>query len=639
MAADQDLKLPAESSSIDALESIGAKPAPKSRSRKDKKGQTGGKPPVKSESDIEIRAVDVSLTQQSSHSAEQETAVAAIEPPATSPVEELVSNPIALEHVSLTVPKEQAENKIENYPNSTTKFVDLGKWATSLEPANDSGFQFGSFGGEVSSASAVSRSPARISTAERNQKPFSKNASWKSEHNKKNASVSQQSNNDSRHGSVESSWAAGSIETGSFDNAGAVFSGVKSEGRRSADTASANRVPGTENGTAAVAPPGLVASQNLDSNRSSSSAHNSSNSGQKGNNSRKYQDSEQSGKQSSQSNAPPGINIRAQNSGNGFSNVMPVGVVPNMPYVNVPYDGSHQAPSLHPVSSYGVMQANFTSAAGALPAVPPSNASAVGTASSASLVQQAVPGAGGSANASANPHQPSYQSAPPGMTYMTSYPYNPPYYGHQFYYTGQPQAYYGRGQPMYQQPPRSMYGGDGYGSGGHGIGGYPDMYGSPGAQFGDSQYSGSSVHHHGQVGHGSASGPERGGKQKNAVSSNGSSQQSGMPSVESHHISYPGYGSSYSGRDVQPQYQYQGGWNPNPVIYPPSTVQGNVGPAGVFQGAGGRAHENASKSSSGYSGSQYVGGARGGSGSATVGNNPSQSGSAAPGSSLQSGGW
>lgn len=507
---------------------------------------------------------------------------------------------------------------------SSKKFVTLGKWATPSEPISESGFQFGSFGIDSSSSAP----PSRGTSSGRGQKSPGKN--WKSGDNKKQAN---NSHGDSNSSAMWENSTGGSViapNNGDFGSSSAAFVNSGKNTRQNTDSAMLAHASVT-------GPPGLSASQGLDSNKS----HNLSNnintaSGQRGNSSKKSGgDSEHvTGKQQ---NAPPGINQRTPAGVNGFGGIMPGGMVPNMPYGAMPYDIGHQAPSLHHAGTYGMMQPNFPTTAvvgSASTASNPTAVSAGGASTPGSTGQASTPSP---AAVPPSQHQGGYQSPPPGMaTYMPYGGYNQPYYGQQFYYGGQPQPYYGRGQPMYQQPPRNMYGGDGYGSGA--PVGYPDMYGAQSGQFGDTQYGG--MHHHGQGGHGSS---DRGGKQKNTTSNSaGLAQQTGNGAVDSHpHSGYAGYGGggSYAGRDGPAQYGYQqGGWSPAPMMYAQATPNG-----GSFQGSGSRGpHDNSSKGlngSSGYSGSsgQYVGGGRGSATSSNTGSSSQPSSNT--GSNMQAGGW
>ena len=533
----------------------------------------------------------------------------------------------------------------------TNKFVKLGKWATSDEPAGDSSFQFGSFGNN-------SNSPVRNESSRRNMKSPVKNATWKgSDNGKKERNITANDGNDSHRRSSDSdSWDKNHTaiplsqnSSTDFENAASNFTGGKANGNQTTDTGVLSHVPVT-------APPGLEAAQGLENAKLSSASPVSSqanaSTSQRGNSRKSGVDAENSTNKQQNQPPPPGINQRAHGNSAGFGGIIPGTMIPNMPYGTVPYDVGHQAPSLHHNMSYGIVQPNFSGAAATLNNTQATSSSAPsGSASSGSSGTSGQQSSGQVTTGTATTqHQGAYQTPPPGMPAYMPYSYNPPYYGHQFYYGGQPQGYYGRGQPMYQQPPRNIYGGDGYGSGAPGA--YPDVYGNQPGQYGDSQYG--TVHHHGQSGHGNTGGSERGNKQKNSSSnsSSGQSQQSGNgASAESHPHAYPGYGGSYSGRDgQQTQYQYQGGWSPAPMMYPQNS------PSGGFQGSGGRGqHESASKNSgmsgtyvlngaSGYAGtsaSHYNSGSKaaaGGAGGSSAGNTSSSSG-ATSGSNLQTGGW
>lgn len=617
----------------DSNENQNIKPALKSRSRKEKKGQHVSRSNGKSDNAVDTSVAigkDISVEEQAVSSVMQSVT----SEPATSVAESNSGSSEKAAYAPTIVVQSLSNSAVQKVINvsttgvvddSSANYVNLGKWATSTEPFNESGFQFGNFGGDSEPVPAESTG----GSSDRNQKTTSKNSSWKD--SKKHSSNSRQGTN------TDSSWppasdnASASNDNGVFDESSnnTIFS-AKSSGRQNTDTSGLGRVQSDHNTTSG--PPGLVA-QNLDAGRVSQV-----NASHRSNGTRKANEPDQSGKQHTQT-APPGINQRAA-VGTGFGGIMPGGMVPTVPYGSVPYDISHQAPSLHPTGTYGTMQQNFSGAAATLSSSQnTSTTSAPSSVTNATSTSQTTLGSTVVANSSSQ-HQPAYQSTPPGMPAYIPYSYNPPYYGHQFYYGGQPPPFYNRGQPMYQQP-RSMYGGEAYGSGAHGVGGYPDMYGSQGTQFNDSHYGGN-MHHHG------SSVSERGGKQKNPSGpSSNTSQQPAAVVAESHpHTSYPGYGGSYSNRDGQGQYQYQG-WTTAPMMYPQASPPGvGVPVTGNFQAASGRGqYENSSKNSgsgghslngSSYSGSQYVSAGRGGGSSAA---SPAQSTSAVPGSNLQPGGW
>lgn len=567
------------------------------------------------------------------------------EHPIISPAVEQVQEEAPVPIVTIVAP---VEERVEHVPvvvaeEPTKKFVTLGKWATPDEPAEESGFQFGTFGLPSPSA-AVQQEPAQVPVrTNRNQKsPGNKNASWKSggDGGKRQSGGSNNANvaNDSQRNSAPApSW-------DSPTNDPVIVSSASDFNNPASTFVNGNK--------GSAGPPGLSSSQGMESNkhqrghRKSSGDSEQHNSGGKG--------------QQQQQNAPPGMNQRSSaGASNGFGGIMPGGMVPNMPYGTVPYDvgGGHQAPSLHHNAGQ-FLQPNYTGAAAALGSTPVTSTPTVPVSGSSPTQGPAQSGAPAvTAGGAAAQHQGGYQNVPPGMPGYMPYSYNQPYYGHQFYYGAQPQGYYNnRGQPMYQQPPRNMYGGDGYGGSGA-PGGYPDMYGSQTGQFGDSQYAGN-THHHAQGGGNSGGNSERGNKQKNSSSANSSAalpQQAGAGATDAHpHTGgYPGYGNSYPGRGdggggQQAQYPYQqGGWTPAPMMY--QQQQSSPSGGGGFQGSGGRGgqHDNSSKSLngpgySGSAGSQYVAGNNRGSGSnagVSSGGASSQPASTAPVSNLQAGGW
>lgn len=240
--------------------------------------------------------------------------------------------------------------------------------------------------------------------------------------------------------------------------------------------------------------------------------------------------------QSPQANgAPPGLQQPAHMGGG--RGVQPQGQVPyyglDMGYIHPGY-----APVSSPVAAVGAISASTGAAAGT---------TSTHTNTAGALQQQ----------------QP-YPSPPPGMAAMGPYgaaAYNPYFYNQPGYYYGNATApnFYGRGGQAMYQPPRGPYVSEPYPQP-MGGGLYPtDMYGQPamGGQFADSLYGGAMGMHGGQGGHqgggpGAVGGGGKGGK---GASGGGGVSQAPVAQDHGHNNNSYGYANpnpySHASRDAQ----------------------------------------------------------------------------------------